>query len=217
MIWLTSDTHFFHKGIVSWGKRPWKHSDFCTFILGNNDSCNCDVVARMNQGLIDNWNSRVKPDDTIFHLGDFAFQPNKQKEGIKEIVKQLNGNIKVAKGNHDKVRQLIEFGIKEENIFEKDYIIIDGIKFLINHFSFPAGMKEDDKTERPYCWIPEEHENGEVIRLLHGHVHWSYMLSKNSLNVGCDVHNWFPISADRVLEIYKDTDGFTNNFEKYNV
>jgi calcineurin-like phosphoesterase family protein len=53
----------------------------------------------MNQGLIEAWNSVVKKDDEVFHLGDFCF---KGYDKWVEIIKQLNGQITIIKGNHDK-------------------------------------------------------------------------------------------------------------------
>ena len=57
-IWFTSDTHFGHKNILKFCKRPW------------------DTVEEMVEGLIQNWNRVVGKDDLIFHLGDFAFATN---------------------------------------------------------------------------------------------------------------------------------------------
>ena len=57
-IFFTSDTHFDHKNILRFCNRPW------------------ETVEEMNQGLIDNWNSVVGPDDIVFHLGDVSFGGN---------------------------------------------------------------------------------------------------------------------------------------------
>ena len=48
--------------------------------------------------MIDNWNRAVGPEDTVFHLGDFAFAVPSR---IKEIASQLNGEIHLIRGNHD--------------------------------------------------------------------------------------------------------------------
>ena len=55
---FTSDTHFGHNNIIKFCKRPWK------------------TTEEMNEALIERWNSVVKPDDIVFHLGDFAFAAN---------------------------------------------------------------------------------------------------------------------------------------------
>lgn len=79
--WFTSDTHFGHKNIIRYSNRPFAS------------------VPEMDEALIESWNSRVKPDDTIFHLGDFAFATI---ERVEEILSRLNGRKQFIHGNHDK-------------------------------------------------------------------------------------------------------------------
>jgi calcineurin-like phosphoesterase family protein len=53
----------------------------------------------MDRVLIENWNKVVKPEDSVYHLGDMFFC-----YGIKaeKILEQLNGNIFLIQGNHEK-------------------------------------------------------------------------------------------------------------------
>ena len=74
---FTSDTHFGHKNIIEYCKRPFKDVD------------------EMNEKLIENWNSVVQPTDVVYHLGDFAFR------GFFRYKNRLNGTIHLIKGNHD--------------------------------------------------------------------------------------------------------------------
>ena len=57
--WITSDLHFGHKNIMS----------FCpqTRARFNND------VAYMNNAMVEEWNDKVQPEDTVYILGDVAF------------------------------------------------------------------------------------------------------------------------------------------------
>lgn len=80
MIWFTSDTHFGHRSIIDYCKRPFKNVD------------------EMDGVLIKNWNNCVKKNDTIYHLGDFSFQ------SPEKYTKQLNGQIHLILGNHDHKR-----------------------------------------------------------------------------------------------------------------
>lgn len=88
-IFFTSDTHFGHKKILK----------FCP--------ARGELWASIedhDQGLIDLWNETVGPNDTVFHLGDFAFAG---RERIKEILGMLNGEINLIRGNHDKSKMVL--------------------------------------------------------------------------------------------------------------
>jgi len=53
-VFFTSDTHFNHVNIIKYCSRPFSS------------------VEEMNREMIARWNSVVGPEDTVFHLGDFA-------------------------------------------------------------------------------------------------------------------------------------------------
>ena len=111
-IYFTSDTHFGHKNIASkndsnW-KEGWRHYN---------------SLHEMNKDIIDNINKVVKPDDTLYHLGDWSFG------GIDNIwkfrSKILCQNIHLILGNHD---HHIEENKVLPNCHEPDLpgLIIDG-------------------------------------------------------------------------------------------
>lgn len=54
--WFTADTHFGHAAILRHCRRPIAD------------------VAAMDSAIIDRINQRVATDDTLYHLGDFAFR-----------------------------------------------------------------------------------------------------------------------------------------------
>jgi len=105
MIWFTSDTHFNHKNIIKYCKRPFAS------------------VEEMNETLIQNWNNVVSNKDTIYHLGDFCF-------GVPyPFLGRLNGKIKIISGSHDFIVKdnhlcygnLLEI---EVNILNKNQLIV---------------------------------------------------------------------------------------------
>ena len=53
----------------------------------------------MDQTIIDNWNSLVKPDELIIVLGDFGLTAAAR---LEKIISQLNGEKWIIVGNHDK-------------------------------------------------------------------------------------------------------------------
>jgi calcineurin-like phosphoesterase family protein len=52
-------------------------------------------VDEMNATLIKNWNKKVKKNDVVFHLGNFAWDPTTARKALKK----LNGRIYFLRGN----------------------------------------------------------------------------------------------------------------------
>lgn len=95
MIWFTGDLHIGHKRVIRYAERR----DFLRDpSKGFDDESNLDVDL-MNRELVKRWNACVRPDDTIYCLGDFAFCPLGQAIGY---AKALNGHKHLVFGNHDK-------------------------------------------------------------------------------------------------------------------
>lgn len=144
--WITSDLHFFHNGILKFcpDTRPWS------------------TLEEMHEALIEEWNSRVKPDDVVFHLGDFSFAG---KEKTEAIISRLNGHIVWIIGNHDnKVFNSIKCN--------KHYYLevsMDGNKVCMMHY--PVS-----------CFNRAAH--GAVM--LHGHCHGRYKQAGRVIDVGYD-------------------------------
>ncbi|CDX66600.1 Putative uncharacterized protein [Leuconostoc citreum] len=71
----------------------------------------------MNETIIANWNSKVKPTDTVYHLGDISMKFTKPPKLIMSetlaILKRLHGNFIIIKGNHDQTA-LLKF-LKQNN------------------------------------------------------------------------------------------------------
>lgn len=75
-----SDLHIGHENILRFDNRPFAD------------------VNEMNNKLIENWNARVRSDDTVYILGDFIWA--KESEW-PSIVGSLAGNKVLIRGNHD--------------------------------------------------------------------------------------------------------------------
>jgi calcineurin-like phosphoesterase family protein len=205
MKFFSADFHGYHEKILAsgFGKRPW------------------NTIEDMTQALVDNFNSKVSADDELYILGDLFFKPNQRKDDIIKTVASLKcKNIFITPGNHDKKSQLIDFGFKEANIADSFEVVLFGIRFKCQHFQFVEFMTDKDARERPHLPFVRRatwEDTNEQIKLLSGHVHESWKLRPNNLNVGVDVFNYFPVSEDEIFDIFQDTNGFTGNFEKYNL
>lgn len=82
---FTADTHFNHANILEYTNRPFLN------------------VEEMDLEMIYRWNSVVRKNDLVFHLGDFAFATTLE---IERLLSKLNGNFQFVPGNHD--RQLLK-------------------------------------------------------------------------------------------------------------
>lgn len=61
-------------------------------------------VRNMDESLIRAWNAVVKPDDVVYHLGDFAMSLH-DGDRVRSIFSRLMGRKFLILGNHDYQRQ----------------------------------------------------------------------------------------------------------------
>jgi len=179
-VWFTSDTHFNHQKILEFCKRPF------------------DNINEHDQKLIENWNSVISPEDTVFHLGDFCFG-NPQK--VIEIREQLNGHIYLIKGNHDDKNLQASLYPLFEGCLYQARILINKQTVYLNHFPFLCFAHGNIDT----------YKNSYSIQLF-GHIHSgpnsssedtsrSNILYPTQYDVGVDNNNYFPVSWKEVKTI----------------
>jgi calcineurin-like phosphoesterase family protein len=85
-IFFASDHHFDHKNILG-----FKRDDGSPLRVFDN-------VSHMNEHMIQQHNSAVKPSDKVYFLGDVTMARN--AKGL-EILARMNGEKILVKGNHD--------------------------------------------------------------------------------------------------------------------
>ena len=175
--WLISDTHFSHRNIIGFTRqdgsplRPFK------------------TVEEMDETLIENWNSVVKPDDVVYHLGDVVI--NRQ---ALQILSRLNGRKKLIRGNHDifKTREYLPY-------FEEIYGSYKLANYILTHIPI--------HPESIARWA-----NGNI----HGHLHANNVyLQKSILDyvdgeepeldyryrcVSIEQINYTPIHLDEIIQ-----------------
>lgn len=159
MIYFTSDLHFGHKNIINYCNRPFSS------------------VEEMNEKLIENWNSVVKPNDIVYNLGDFSFHSDP-----RQFTERLNGEHHLILGNHDRIGQLNRCNFA--SIKHYNEIKIDGIKIVLFHYPMIS-------------WNGSFHGSWQ----LYGHCHGTNkIILDNSMDVGVDCNNYLPISFDEIKE-----------------
>lgn len=125
MIWFLADTHFNHSAIVQYCGRPFKDA------------------KDMDDTIIRNWNEIVKPEDTVYHLGDFALA---HKERYQEYLDALNGRIIVVMGNHDR-RRTVTFWAKRGVEAHKLPIFYEGIMLSHEPYEFTEEFIKDSAID----------------------------------------------------------------------
>ena len=141
-IWVISDTHFNHANILKFEDKLGKP---------------CRVfsdVDEMNETMITNWNSVVKPQDKVYHLGDVLFGLDKDK-WLDDNFKRLNGKKRLVVGNHDNIKVLAPH-------FQKVSLWRDFSEFglLLTHVPVhPSTLKETHRFGP-----------GGIVNV-HGHIH----------------------------------------------
>nr|WP_245247801.1 hypothetical protein [Tianweitania sediminis] len=58
------------------------------------------TTREMDEFLISAWNAVVRPDDLVFHLGDFSFGLGDEQR-VRSIFYRLHGRKRLIIGNHD--------------------------------------------------------------------------------------------------------------------
>lgn len=189
---FTSDWHLLHAGIMN--HEPELRGGF-------------DSPLEMTEAVIDAHNSRVKPRDIVFCLGDAAL--GKIADSLPMIAK-MNGQIFLIPGNHDRIHPIMTKGrpaqIERWNaeyrkvfkgILSLNYLTTlnhdPRARILMSHFPYEGDSHGEDRhTEyRPV-------DTG--LPLVHGHVHSQWRTNGRQFNVGIDANNLLPTHEDEICE-----------------
>lgn len=178
-IFFTSDTHFNHANIIKYCMRPFADKD------------------EMNEALINNWNSVVKENDIVFHLGDFMFG---NMNRFWDFRSRLNGKIYLIHGNHDyELMDKVNVDDGFEIVTSQLNIVVNGQKIYLNHF--PLLTFDGIYKEKP-SWqlFGHVHSNKNIPGTSADVKRLDYLLPMQ-YDVGVDNNNYRPISFDEVKSI----------------
>lgn len=174
MIYFTADQHFGDRYSFEYFDRPF------------------DSVEDMDRSMIYLFNKVVKPDDTVFILGDFT--ANGTREECEKYLSKLEcRHIHLIRGNHDL------------NLSESDG--------KSSPFASEQDYHEIHKGQRMYCLshYPFEYWNGQDLGsiMLHGHLHSSRRANEiNSwhhifrYDVGVEANNYRPVSMAEIIDFF---------------
>lgn len=137
----------------------------------------------MLETLIEKFNSLVKPEDEVYFVGDIIYQ--KSNPSNLEYVSRFNGRKILFRGNHDR-------------IFD-DFTLS---KYFYEIYGEKSGKLV--KIQDIDCWITHYPvlSRADTFNLV-GHIHGAWKYQLNMLNVGVDVHHFYPVNFDQIPFFYK--------------
>ena len=152
--------------------------------------------------IIKNWNEVVKPEDTVFHLGDVMLGDN---DYGMSCLRQLNGTIYIIPGNHDTPTRIKLYKTLENvHVLESEIPGFEAAaatfkykkyKFYLSHHPTMTSNLDADP-----------HLRANLINL-YGHTHQKkhfYEDRPYMLHVGLDSNNNTPILLDDAIQMMKD-------------
>ena len=181
-IFFTSDLHFGHENVLKFDDRPF------------------ETVEEMDEELIRRWNNKVDKGDLVYVLGDLIWK-TANNEALS-IIKRLNGQIILIKGNHD--RFIKNATAKNALAGLKDYddicvALADGTtrRCILSHYFMPFynGHRQNAIHLHGHSHNTEEHylELG-IIQAIKKNGY-----EPKVYNVGCMLWNYEPVTLEEIL------------------
>lgn len=168
MFYYIGDTHFNHKNILKLCSRPF------------------ETVEEMDAALIENWNRRVKGNDTVYLLGDVF-----RCDDPEPILRRLKGKKHLIVGNHDRGWM--------QKVHLSDYF--ESVNTLLETTDGHRGL-----TLCHYPLLTWKHEQKSYM--IHGHIHnntdmdfWPLLCARDRVfNAGVDINGFQPVTFEELVE-----------------
>lgn len=177
MIYYISDMHFGHKNVLKFDGRPF------------------ETVEEMDEKIVENWNSRVTPDDTVYILGDGFW---KNEENSVKLIQKLNGHKHLIRGNHDRVHGRLKDYYESIEFYAE---VNDNNRLVIlSHYPMPFYKNQRYGAVMLYGhvhnsleWIMTERFKREI---------WDNSIPCRLINVGCMMSymDYTPKTLEELLE-----------------
>ncbi len=154
-VFFTADTHFGHGGALGLYRRPFAS------------------VTAMDLGLVAAWNEAVRPEDTVWHLGDFAVRATTAR--VADLLGSLHGTKHLITGNNDGAATT---GCPHwASVAPYAELVLDGVPLVLCHYAFRTwrGMAKG-------AWN------------LHGHSHGRLKPLTRQADVGVDARGFRPVT-----------------------
>lgn len=162
-IFVISDTHFGHANML-------KFTDNAGVLIRPL----FESVEHMDETMIENWNSVVKDDDIVYHLGDVYIGGNRGNT----VLPRLRGRKRLILGNHDN---------------GKDQNLLKNFQKIMMWRMFP-------EFNCVLTHVPI-HESGlnKVTYNLHGHIHQNTSPTPVHINCCVEVQDYTPKAIEDLV------------------
>jgi calcineurin-like phosphoesterase family protein len=165
-LFIISDTHFNNANILNFKRQDG--SPVRTF----------SSVEEMDEVMVERWNSVVRPQDKVYHLGDVSMS----KVGIA-TVGRCNGHKRLVRGNHDThpIKEYLKY-------FEEVYATR-----VLDHMLFSHIPVHPDSIGKHHANV-----HGHIHNPLHDHYGPKYY------NVSVEVIDFTPIALEDLKKKIKE-------------
>lgn len=168
-IFLTSDTFFGREQILQIGKRHQFGS-----------------IKEMERTLISNWNSVVREEDLVFHLGNFAWDP----VTARRVLKQLNGHIVFLPGHCDDALGEAAVEFDSIDIIDDQIITVPEHDLVLCHYPLLMWPGKDSGTIH-----------------VHGHAIYSHKTNleiERRINICTDYWSYSPVKLSTLKDLINE-------------
>lgn len=181
-----SDLHFDHANVIKFDNRPF------------------ETIEEMNAELIRRWNETVAKDDITYIIGDFCWYTADRWE---ELLKQLNGNKVIIRGNHDlkqppaKIKRLVQDYTDYKEITDNYRHVI------LCHYPIPFYKGSYAPWTFMLCGHVHNTRENDFLQSLRKEL-ISTCTAKghnrgNIFNCWCGFYDYRPVTLDELIEYWK--------------
>ena len=159
-VFFTADTHFGHAGTRALYRRPFAS------------------VAEMDAAMLARWNATVRPEDEVWHLGDFAL--NMKPDAMRGLLERLHGRKHLITGNNDGPAALALPGWESVQPYRE--MELEGTGLVLCHYAFRTW-----RNMAKGWWN------------LHGHSHGRLKPLPRQADLGVDAWDFRPVTLAEVV------------------
>ena len=148
-------------------------------------------IDKHDNSLIKNAQEVVKPNDIFIMNGDLTLEHSDSRRRVQKWVEKIPGTKILVLGNHDRMKPdaYIRTGF---SLVATSLVLNDGV--LVAH---DPAVAQAWPSDRP---------------VICGHIHGLFKVMDNVVNVGVDVHNYYPIKLKSALSLCSSTRNYKDRW-----